>query len=104
MTLTLAMPVDAKPVCADPKWLPLVDAAFKRPGGPAAHMLAEVACAECPVVTLCLAHATIASEHGLWGGTSPHLRRRRGSRQPSSAANMAGVNHGRDARTDRTVA
>lgn len=79
MTLTHAMPVDGLPVCADPKWLPLVDRAFRRPGGPAAHDLANHACPRCPVKAECLLLAMTAGEWGMWGAVGMKERTRRGA-------------------------
>jgi hypothetical protein len=68
------LPAGAEPSCADPEVLPLIDEAFKRPGGPAAHRLAAVVCPHCPVAAACLAIAVENGEHGPWGGTSRKLR------------------------------
>lgn len=104
MTLTLVMPLDAHPVCADPEWLPVVDAAFERQGGPEAHDLAKRACPICEVRSECLLLAMRNGEPGPWGGTSSHTRVRRGGKRPTNMANLIGVHHGRDARTDKRTA
>lgn len=57
----------------------LVDAAFERPGGPAAVELRENFCRHCPIAAICLAHAMEVGEAGVWGGTSGHTRSRHGA-------------------------
>lgn len=59
--------------CAD--LLELVDAAFARPGGPAAHQMAEQVCPTCPVWQECLQRAMATGEHGPWGGTTERQRK-----------------------------
>lgn len=55
--------------------LDLVDAAFKRPGGPAGEQMARV-CASCPIWRECLTEALENGEHGPWGGTTRKVRSR----------------------------
>lgn len=92
MTYT-ALPIDSHPVCANPGWLPIVDAAFDRPGGPAAHDLAQYACPSCPVREECLL-LSMVGEYGPWGGTSANARTRLGAPAARSRHNVAGIEHG----------
>lgn len=79
------MPVDNRPVhswqsqapCGEN--LPLVDAAFDRPGGPAAKELKRDYCSRCPVGKDCLLAAMLSRQFGVWGGTGPNLRTRHGA-------------------------
>jgi len=66
----------AKPACGDR--LDLVDAAYARPGGPAAREL-QVLCRHCPINHTCLDSAMRSHEWGVWGGTSPNTRTKRGA-------------------------
>lgn len=65
------IPADAKPACAEPALLPLVDLSFDRSkkGNAAARELVEVACKHCPVSTACM-NELIRDDrsHGVWGG------------------------------------
>jgi hypothetical protein len=65
--------------CAKPELLPLVDAATARPGGPAAHQMKTTICPGCPIGDACLAWAMGQHEDGIWGGTGPNTRTRRGA-------------------------
>lgn len=60
--------------CSDPQHLPLVDAAFGKPGGPEAQEMKRTLCRACPVAEQCLAWAMTHGEAGVWGGTSPKFR------------------------------
>lgn len=71
-----------RPACADPIHLPLVDAAFKRPGGPAGDLMRERLCSTCPAFSQCLSEAMERGEWGIWAGTSPHTRTRHGGTRP----------------------
>jgi len=71
-----------RPACADPLHLGLVDAAFTRPGGPAADLMREQLCSTCPAASACLQEAMERGEWGVWGGTSPHARTRHGGAVP----------------------
>lgn len=85
MTGALAYrPLD-RPACADPVHLALVDAAFARPGGPAARRMREELCRFCPAASACLGEAMANPEAGVWGMTSPYWRTTHGarSRNPS---------------------
>lgn len=62
--------------------LDLVDAAFKRPGGPAAKELRDKCCKKCPIWQTCL-FAGMAGEWGIWGGTSPNWRTHHGAPRKS---------------------
>lgn len=88
-----ALPLGSKPVCADPKLLPLVDRAFGR--RPAKHIaeLRRRACAACDLVNDCLLLGATAGEFGPWGGVSSRVRTMAGAPAPSSMANMEGVVH-----------
>lgn len=94
MTLTLAMPVDAKPTCADPQYRDMVDAAFEQAGGDASHWMRRWLCPTCPVSTECLLIANTLGEHGIWGGLNSGQRTRAGGRSASkngSTPNLAGL-------------
>lgn len=78
--LTYPLPLDSPtPPCADPAALPVVDAAYARPGGPEGRYMAREICGPCPVSTACLAHAMRYREEGVWGGTTPTARTRSGA-------------------------
>jgi len=95
MTLTLAMPVDAHPVCADPEYLPLVDAAFEQPGGDESHWMRERLCVGCGLRLECLLLGNAKGEHGVWGGLNTHERVRAGGKSARSLRNLAGLHpHG----------
>jgi hypothetical protein len=79
------------PVCADPVWLPLVDAAFKKGGAAAGALLEKGACRHCPVRSACLTEALAGPEHGPWGGTSPKYRTSHGGRSASTYTNLNGL-------------
>jgi hypothetical protein len=91
--VTRALPAGSRPTCAAPEWLPVVDAAFARPGGPAAERLRRVACPECPVNTACLLLAVRGAEHGTWAGTSAKWRTEHGGLTAGPATNLRGVDH-----------
>jgi hypothetical protein len=55
--------------------LHVVDAAFARPGGPAAHRMADEVCPRCPIWEACLEFAMTHGERGPWGGTLERERR-----------------------------
>jgi hypothetical protein len=93
MAPTITMPRDGRPVCADPQWLPIVDAAFAQPGGPEGHSLAARACAHCPVAAQCLLLAMTSGEHGPWGGTIRKTRSQ-GRRSKPLWNNLKGIDHG----------
>ncbi len=57
--------------CADR--LDLVDAAYARPGGPAARQLKQHVCPTCPIIESCFTEG-MQGEDGVWGGTSPRQR------------------------------
>lgn len=76
------MPVtleQGRATCSEPQHLPLVDAAFAKPGGPEAQEMKRTLCRTCPVAEHCLAWAMTHGEAGVWAGTSPNLRGRRGA-------------------------
>jgi hypothetical protein len=75
--------VAAQGACTAPGLLPLVDAAFKHPAGPAAHELADRVCPRCPIQESCLIKALDDGEHGVWGGLSERARRKRVKRSPA---------------------
>lgn len=62
--------------CAEPEHLPLVDAAFAKPGGPEAQEMKRTLCRHCPVLEACATWAMTHPEHGIWGATSPKYRTR----------------------------
>ncbi len=62
--------------------LDLVDAAYARPGGPAAKQLGDL-CRTCPIAHGCLDHAMTQREDGVWGGTSPYTRTAHGGPKDS---------------------
>lgn len=76
----LLMPLDAKPSCAAPEHLAVVDKAFEREGGPESHWLRETLCPGCPVRTECLLLGDAGGEAGVWGGLTPRQRARAGGR------------------------
>lgn len=81
---TMPVPLEqGRAACSDPQHLPLVDAAFAKPGGPEAQEMKRTLCRECPVREQCLAWAMTHPEVGIWGETSPHQRTRAGV--PSAA-------------------
>lgn len=74
------VPADLPPLpCAKPEALPLVDAAFTRPGGPEAQRMKRELCAGCPIGAACLAWALTHREEGVWGGTGANTRTRHGA-------------------------
>jgi hypothetical protein len=83
--------VAAKGACSDR--LDLVDAAFERPGGPAARELATKVCSRCPIWRECLYTALDSGEHGVWGGASERTRRRYVPR--AATYNLRTVDRGR---------
>lgn len=93
--LTVVMPHNARPVCAAPEYLPVVDAAFERSGGPESHWMRENLCPGCPVRLECLLLGNATGEHGVWGGLNSRERVRAGgksSRTPGGGIrNLAGV-------------
>lgn len=77
---TMPVPLEVgRAVCADPEHLPLVDAAAAKPGGPAAQEMKARLCRHCPVNQTCGAWAMTHAEAGIWGGTSPGWRGKRGA-------------------------
>lgn len=77
-----------QPACGKPEHLPLVDAAFERPGGPAGDEMRAKLCTGCPAGHHCLALAMMNRQFGVWGGASPNTRTRHGGppRQPRPKA------------------
>jgi hypothetical protein len=65
--------------CLDPGFLPMIDAAFERPGGPESKWIKEHLCAYCPLRSQCLERAMTHGEAGVWGGTTPKTRSNRGA-------------------------
>lgn len=96
--LTLTMPVDAHPRCADPRYLRLVDSAFQQPGGPESHWMRQHVCTGCPVRLECLLVGNAKGEHGVWGGLNTNERVRAGGRSGRHLGgfprNLRGVDHG----------
>lgn len=82
------LPADASPVCADPIWLPLIDAAFAVGGAGAAHEFTEKACRHCPEATACLGEAMAGPEHGPWGGLTGRARTVLSGRSPVTKGNL----------------
>lgn len=79
-TRTMPVPPDlGRAACSAPAHLPLVDAAMAKPGGPHGDTMREQLCRHCPVVDPCYAWAMAHGERGIWGGTSPGWRTRRGA-------------------------
>lgn len=86
---TMPVPTaEGRAACADPQHLPLVDAAFAKPGGPEAQQMKRELCRDCPVAQTCFTWAMTHPEAGIWAGTSPKLRINRGA--PSESANIRG--------------
>lgn len=73
-----APPINGTATCSEPAFLPLVDAAYDKPGGPEAQQLKQL-CRHCPVNTDCHAWAMTHGEAGIWGGLSPQVRASRGA-------------------------
>jgi len=65
--------------CSKPEHLPLVDAAFARPGGPEAQRMKRDLCTGCPIGEQCLAWAMTSREEGIWDGVGPNGRTRHGA-------------------------
>lgn len=65
--------------CATPEALPLVDAAFIRPGGTPGDEFRKRYCLRCPALVECLDWGMTHHEYGVWGGASPNLRTRHGA-------------------------
>ena len=82
MTLTLVMPLDQQPACAE--HLALVDAAFEQTGGPESHWIRDNLCPPCPVRRECLLLGNTNGEHGIWGGLNTNERVRAGGRPSRS--------------------
>jgi hypothetical protein len=99
------LPANGKPVCADPEYLFIVDAAFDYPGGEESHWMRDNLCTVCPIRLECFLLGNASGEPGVWGGLNSNERVRAGGHSPrmpgGTARNMIGVVHGRDARTDR---
>lgn len=70
------------PACTAPEHLPLVDAAFERPGGPAGDLMRKTLCAGCPAFDACLSAAMTRGEWGMWAGTTGNTRTRHGAPKP----------------------
>ena len=68
--------------CADPAYLPLVDAAIDHPRSDAARFLREQACPACPLAQECLDIAMGEGHWGVWGGTTATARVRAGAPTP----------------------
>lgn len=79
--------------CAAPEHLPLVDAAFARPGGPAAQRMKATLCTRCPIGEQCLAWAMTWREDGIWGGTGPKARTQHGAPGVGSTRVHTGHRH-----------
>lgn len=88
--LTLTMPADAKPVCAAPEYLSLVDAAFEDIGGPESHWMRQRLCTGCPVRAECLRLSMVDGEWGMWGGVPMKERTALGAPRARAAHNIAG--------------
>lgn len=81
--------VDALPgqaACADTAFLPIIDEAFRRPGGDVAQRLRKRVCPLCEIRDTCLGMALEHGEFGVWGGTSPTVRTKLGGARPHIAA------------------
>lgn len=92
--LTLAMPVDTHPICADPQYRDVVDAAFEQTGGPESHWMRDRLCPGCPVWRECLLLGNTRGEHGIWGGITSKQRADYGGRpayRGGNYANLAGL-------------
>lgn len=71
-------PTAGRATCSDPDHLPLVDAAFEKPGGPEAQEMKRTLCRHCPVQAMCATWAMTHREAGVWGGTAPKWRTQNG--------------------------
>lgn len=78
-----------QPACAKPEHLPLVDAAYIRPGGAEAAEMRDRLCRHCPAAAQCLDEAMRRGELGVWAGTSPHMRTRHGGAKPQTGRGKA---------------
>lgn len=95
------MPISAptragdSPVCADPLYLPLVDAADNtagRDGGAKARQaFIDACCSHCDIRTRCLQYAIDNNEHGPWAGTSDYQRTVLRGHPMSYTHNTAGI-------------
>ncbi|MBB3041008.1 WhiB family transcriptional regulator [Nocardioides soli] len=72
-----------RPACAKPEHLPLVDAAYRAPGGPEGQRMRDELCTGCPAGDQCLAAAMTRGEWGAWGGSTKHARTRHGAARTS---------------------
>lgn len=93
MTITAPTPLNARPACAAPEHLALVDAAFDRHGdaGFAAREALARLCRHCPVAAVCLEYAMTHPELGVWGGATARERNRAGAPPITNKANLRGV-------------
>jgi hypothetical protein len=93
------MPLNAKPNCTDPVWLPFIDAAFAKPGSAKGKVFARECCPGCPVFGECHVEAVAGPERGPWAGSSSNQRTRRGALSPHGHSNISdrhpGVQHGK---------
>lgn len=87
----LAPATAALGACTDPKYLPLVDAAFEPQGKPARRRLEREVCPGCPIRQECLHAGLENGEHGTWGGTDRRARNKVAPR--SKTFNMRNVQH-----------
>lgn len=71
-----------RPACTKPEHLPLVDAAFDKPGGPAGDLMRKALCTGCPAFDACLTEAMTSGEWGMWAGTTGNARTRAGAPKP----------------------
>lgn len=85
MVMFHAPDLPARATCSDPAHLPLVDEAYRRPGGPAGQQMRDQLCARCPIQELCLDEAMAHGEWGIWGGSSPYSRTQHGGTKPRIA-------------------
>lgn len=80
MVKVMPVPLETgKATCAELVYLPLVDAAVAKPGGPEAQTMKAQLCRHCPVVEACGQWAMTHAEAGIWAGMAPKYRTMRGA-------------------------
>lgn len=84
MTINLISHLD-QPNCADPAFLPIVDAAFNA-RGPATERMRREVCAGCPAARKCFDLGMANPVHGVWGTVNQSIRVKHGAPDPTPSA------------------